>query len=369
MQIAELRTRIDNFKTSDEARPNDVVSPVNFLVEYVHTSARMARKPLKAQAMYVEGDPIGQLFQGGFNQALARRVAVSENIDAYVQMITNGVANKVIRREGSSNPHYATMVTKEEMFADFVTRGGDLVFTNQPRGAVRLLPQVGRNHMKFYFGDENGQDFVFAGKVNISEGDFADRPDFLVKFTDPRVVKALEQLFYQSRQGFLRSGSIQCNEQTTIHVDQGRLLNSPVQARMIEKIRSSKDTIEGVEPFIPDIRNLLALNGAKRRGVHVDIVSSMPAAIYDRVLAKTNQLNQALFDRLGERDYLSLYPGWIHAATRVFDRRSVIFTTHNLSFWGYVVGTAEWAIETTNPEIVQQCVAFIDKTRNQARAY
>lgn len=368
-EIQNLLSKLDNFKTSDLTQPNALVSPENFLVEYHLTSARLSQFPIMAQAMYVEGDQVGKFFQEGLIQALQRGVSVHENIDSYAQMMTNAVSNIKISKNGPADPNFRVMANKAKLFADFRWQGGDLVFLNPPRGAGKLLPQTGRNHMKFYFGDQLGNNVVFAGKMNIGEGDFNNRPDFLVKFTDPKVIAGFRGLFNQSRFGTLQPGVLECSEQTIIHTDSGKPFQSPIQKRMLDKINSAQESIEGVEPFIPDIVNLWALNKAVGRGIYIDITTSTPSSINDQTLAKSNSLNRKVFNRLGNKSYLNLYPGWVHAAVRVFDRKSVIFTTHNLSFWSYMVGTAEWAIETSDQEIVEQCLKFIERTKAQALPY
>lgn len=370
MNIELIQNQIYNFKPDDLSSPNTLVSPYRFLVEYAYTSALFSERPM-AQAMYVEGDGIGNIFQDGLVQALRRGKQVQENIDSYAKMITNGQRNNRILREGASNPNFDILTEKERLFAEFQRMGGDLVLLNPPKGLGRFLPQAGRNHMKFYFGnDPEGREFVFAGKVNISEGDFKDRPDFLVKFTDPGIRSAFERLFFASRERkLLNDLSIPCNTQTVLYTDAGSPLQSTIQAEIIKAVKDAKETIEGVEPFIPDIINFPVLNRTHRRGVHVDIVSSNPQFITDRNLAGTNTFNTSLFDRFGDRRYLSLYPGWVHAAMRIFDRKSVIFTTHNLSFWGVALGTTEWAIKSTDPKLVGQCIQFFEETKSRSVLY
>lgn len=370
MNIELIQNQIDNFKPGDLSSPNALVSPAQFLAEYAYTSARFSKRPM-AQAMYVEGDRIGNIFQNGLVQALRRDKCVLENIDSYAKMITNGQRNGRILKQGAFNPNFDVLVEKERLFAEFQRMGGDLVFLNPPKGSGRFLPQAGRNHMKFYFGnDSEGREFVFAGKVNISEGDFQDRPDFLVKFTDPGIRSAFEGLFFDSRTRRLcQDSTMQCNDQTVLYVDSGRPLQSNIQGKMVNALNAANETIEGIEPFIPDLINFPALNRAHRRGVHVDIVSSDPRLITDQNLTRTNTFNRFLFDRFGDRRYLSLYPGWIHAAMRVFDRKSVIFTTHNLSFWGVALGTTEWAVKSTDPELVSQCIEFFEETKRRSVLY
>lgn len=370
MKIELIQDQIENFKPADFSPPNTLVSPSCFLIEYAVASGRFSERPM-AQAMYVEGDRIGNIFQDGLVQALRRDKCVLENIDSYTTMITNGQRNSRILNQGASNTNFEILAEKERLFAEFQRMGGDLVFLNPLKGIGRFLPQAGRNHMKFYFGnDHKGQEFVFAGKVNISEGDFNDRPDFLVKFTDPGIRSAFEGLFFDSRTRRLcQDSTMQCNDQTVLYVDSGRPLRSNIQGKMVNALDAANETIEGIEPFVPDIRNFPALNRARRRGVHVDIVSSDPRLITDQNLTRTNTFNRFLFDKFGDKRYLSLYPGWIHAAMRVFDRKSVIFTTHNLSFWGVALGTAEWAIKSTDPELVKQCIKFFEETKNRSVLY
>lgn len=366
----ELNKQIDQLKVGDFNPPNFLVKPFPFLIEYVHICSRRSRYPLAAQMLYLEGDFIGRTFQNGFTDALDRHVDVYENIDSYVTMITKGQKNKTIIAEGPSNSNYAVLQEKQRLFEKFKEKGGHLNFINPPGIIRQRIPQAGSNHMKFYFGNDLGKEFAYAGKVNIAEGDFAERPDFLIKYTDPGIISAFKTLFTASKEGTLKQDMIRpCNDQTTLHIDSGKPLRSAVQRRVSEAIASAKISIEGVEPFFPDLFNLLALNMANKRDVTVDIVSSDPKKFTDDTWTKMASISRQIYDRLARGKYVSMYPGWVHAAMRIFDRKMVIFTTHNLSFFGTLVGTAEWAVETTDPAIVSQCVKFFSETKAASVAY
>ena len=246
-------------------------------------------------------------------------------------------------------------------------RGSISVEFSRPESLVReAFPYKGADHIKgtrirdkFYFGDKN-----------LEDESFLEMHGFVVRIQNPELVESLTEIISSTQSPSKdQVTNLKSDPNTQILWDAG-IPNESVILETALRILSEESTFIGTSTqFIPDGRFLEALELALHRGVEIQPITSksevfMPAIPYwaiNRVNAK-----RMLRGRSPIRVAFAP-PRGVHAKYLVTSQ-GVEFGSNNHSHWGIKAGTAELAISSSNPSLVQQVRDYHDRLFDASRS-
>jgi cardiolipin synthase A/B len=226
--------------------------------------------------------------------------------------------------------------------------GVKVTIKNYPQFWHHFLPFMGRNHMKMYVVDET----VWLGGVNFTDKSFTWL-DFVVKFSQPEMTDKIAAHFdpQQDKGNY----SIRLNSEYELLIDNGVMGQSIILDRALKLIRNAGEEILFVSQLLPVAQVADSLISKANNGVRVKIITSQA----DDGLFKTQPhkvMHWWARKKMTGRENLTIIhaPGKVHAKYLQVDKKTAIFGSHNLVETGVWLGTAEIAVETTDPDLISQ---------------
>lgn len=249
---------------------------------------------------------------------------------------------------------------KGKMFNNLRDIGINLVFIN-PRTRLfeKYFPVIGADHRKgaqvddrvFYFGGLNFDDTT------------ADCAEFMVKFTGDVATK-LAHVYDKINLGLIKQDQKSpLSTDMWLLVDAGIKNQSLILDTAVDLINSSEHCVENTAAYMPDGKIAEALSKTHARNIHVEVLTHIPR--FQKPIPFTwNSLNWLIIQSNSFEIFLKRFNIPIlknpfrvaHAKLLILDRKWALFGSHNLLDKSVRVGTAEWAILTSDRVLINNLV-------------
>jgi phosphatidylserine/phosphatidylglycerophosphate/cardiolipin synthase-like enzyme len=313
---------------------------------------------LQAMSVRFFGKP-KEMF-GILRNAVGHRIKTDINADCYDENDT--VMNIVKTAIKPRNKFFGNI---EDSFVSgrdrFIRGAGAKINRLNPRHSLweRINPTVGRNHIKISVVDN----VAWMGGMNITEAEFSKYEDFTVKITDPRIVGAIANQFWQVNENRPKNNyEVECTDKTTLLVDNGNGKESIILKRAIEAVNRAQKQILLVTQFVPEGELLEALHNAYKRGVKLVCLQSDPKA--DDILGNTLNAKNRLIAKLHPIPLTILPNTKVHAKLLIADD-TAFFGSHNFSDTGVKSRTEEMDLKTTEPTLVNNLKEYFQRLQNK----
>ncbi len=340
---------------SAEVAPNfAVLSPQEFMWDFMLEASQSTRS-VTAKAMLVEMDAVGGRLKRIYSHAIPQGTNKTLYADWFSLGVTSGQIHAVSALLGERESMNALTRAKEEMFKDFREVNTSVIITNPPTNIIRkLFPLIGNDHIKGVGIDDR---IFYLGGINFSEENFAFA-DIILKFKNNVVAQKLsEQLDKASKTN--SDYRLQLDDETQLLVDAGHPGESLILDTAVDLMEKEEIGIKGTSIFIPDGKVAEQLEHGWKKGLDVEVVTGK-FPFYPLPIVNTYQFFWAVneWSRLNldteTRKYIVMENPFriVHAKLWLFGDQKALFGSHNLSSAGVRAGTREWAILTSNKEIV-----------------
>src|SRR2546429_3465479 len=127
---------------------------------------------------------------------------------------------------------------KQEMWRQMRAAGTEIRFTNPPKNILeKAWPVTGRNHLKAAAVDERA---FYIGGFNFGNLE-RDLADFMVKFTDPKVVSDMTKQWERINGRIVGEDEVvEVNEELTLLIDGGKAGRSVILDRVASEVGAAK---------------------------------------------------------------------------------------------------------------------------------
>lgn len=321
--------------------------------------ASKAKNTLVAHAMLIDDDEIGQKILEAFQNASAcpNRRAIWDYFTKVNQGDNFFLVNSLVPIKSVSEEAFSIKFQKDEFLDELKRLTTDQVFLNTPLTKLKKrLPLTGRVHTK---GLNRDYESFYFGGLNFNRAT-ADCCEVMVEFVGEEA-KILGQTLDKIANGSLKSDcELQLNNQSKLMYDAGIPGKSGILEKAIELIENSQKSVLNSSFFYPDFPIAKHLNDAWEREIDVSVLSSIPLPEKPLPLGWNNfqlaitSLNLAtdLINRYKFPVYLNDFRS-VHYKLLLVDNEHAIFGTHNLSGRSVKAGTQEWAIYTTDQNLIE----------------
>jgi phosphatidylserine/phosphatidylglycerophosphate/cardiolipin synthase-like enzyme len=144
--------------------------------------------------------------------------------------------------------------------------------------------------------------------------------------------------------------------------DKGDSFKSIILDNALELLNNASQSIRFTSQFAPEGPVLNALHEAQQKGVDVQMIISKNGT-HTSLSGLAEKASTVFMDFKNQEIPLLRSPKRLHAKLLLIDtedetKRTALFGSHNLSSRGVMLGTAEAAIKTTNPQLVTNLTKF-----------
>lgn len=221
-------------------------------------------------------------------------------------------------------------------------------------GRDRDLPFRGRTHTKFCVVDDVAYSF---GGVNLDDQGITNN-DFMLRVADPELADQLAELFHRvDRANLVWRGhrSIAYKHGKDHVLIDGGIVGDSIIYRKAVKWAKKAERVVLVSQYCPtgELGRII-----KAREHEIYFNRPRNASLANRLLIRWSMLRERTQSLYRHRRYL-------HAKCVVFylpkGKRVAITGSHNFVWGGVVLGTREIALQTKNPDLIDQVEAFIDE--------
>lgn len=351
------------------AQNKTVLTPYEFLIDFSKEASR-AKIVVSSKTMLLD--------TGVFSQGLCEMYqGVPQGVkkEMFVDYYSLEQSEQKFLTLNALIPHLRLEISrlrqaKGNMFNNLRDIGINLVFINsRTRFFEKYFPVTGVDHRKgaqvdyrvFYFGGLNFDDTT------------ADDAEFMVKFTGDVAAK-LAHVYDKINLGLIdKDQNIPLSTDMWLLVDAGIKNQSLILDTAVDLINSSEHCVENTAAYMPDGKVAKALSKAHGRNIHVEVFTHIPRFekpvpftwnFLNWLIIKSNSLE--IFLKRLNIPILEDPFRVVHAKLLIIDRKWVLFGSHNLLDKSVKVGTAEWAILTSNrvlvDNLVRQCLDFKTET-------
>jgi cardiolipin synthase len=337
------------------ARQYDVIRGEAFILDVAH-EAKKAKHLLWAQTMDYSPGEVTDSLTKIFTDTAKRGVDVKFNIDYYSLMFDDGDINYVpIFNKQKSQEHKRRLVTKIQSIHNLRDANVDVHFINKPDFLGRVIPMKGRNHMKIVIIDNA----AWIGGINFHDMNLTC-DDFMVKLTDIHIIKFLKQLFFHmhdDQEIFDMAASF--SKETKLFIDGGHLGKSIILNEANKILQSATRYIKYSSAFYPDGTALSILDNAYKQGIDVKVVVPEVKNV-DGIAAIADHIDIAFMKLTRKKIPYLVNKRKMHSKLIIVDDTIALFGSHNFSKKGVRLGTAEIAMETTNPTLITNLNNYYD---------
>ncbi len=330
-------------------------SPNNFLEDFI-AQASVARRRVWIQAMVFEAGDVSERVGRVLIDAARRGCDVRFQIDWNSSQYVEGDLRLLPEFDLKRRAYAKTVHSRNERFLALLRREGITVnVLNTPMLAGRLLPIYRRNHTKIYIVDES----AWMGGMNFYDEAFSNI-DFMVRFTDERVVNPLSAQFEMVNEKRPKNNySVQCMPGYTLLVDSGKHGDSIIYDEALNSIGSAKESIVFISQIVPEGVLLEILLKKSLVGIKIDILTSprnenqfkkYPQKYFYDVFKKKVMNNQFI--------NVTHLLNTVHAKLIIVDNKIALFGSHNFVEQGVLLGTEEICMKTEDPYLLSQLSAF-----------
>lgn len=346
-----------------------VLSPHEYLVDFEKEAAK-AKEIIGLKTMVFGPDSIGDITLDIFKNS-PPDVQKQLFVDWYSLLTTdNGeidifnshmpFVNKTVKKANQS---------RDALFEELRRQRVEITFTNPPKHiGERIIPALGRNHMKGARVDNNV--FYFGG-VNLHGVNFEDLADFMVKFTGTTAATLSAELNKIMLDKIDDDYALPLDTNSTLLVDKGIPGKSIILDTAVQLTQNEKDRAYNTSLFVPDYPMSKALHTATKQGADVEVItasfdfpSPFPITLESAHWA-INNMNVAALKTFGYRFPMRFNPyRGIHAKL-VIGKDWALFGSNNLSKKGVDAGTGEWAILTYEKQLVASLLRYYKDLRQE----
>lgn len=335
-----------------------VISPQQFLQRFI-TQTKQAKSRVWLQSMLsVHGKTVSQITDAA-TQAAQRNLDVRFHIDAVTQITADGGIPHFGGVLRSMTPHENHIKQKSaETFLAIEEQNGAVIFTNPLNYLEKILPMIGRNHIKIYVVD----DTVWFGGVNLTDHAFIVE-DIMIETTDPALREALITVFFEINEMRPKKDYKKTiDAHNTLIVDAGERNKSLIYADALTLTKRTQHNLIFISQCVPEGKMLTELIRLAKNGKEITVITSPESAetiaqlpfsfFYQRFVRKTRHLPT-----------ISLFHAHVpvHAKILIRDNEEVSTGSHNYVESGILLGTQEIALHTTHPAIITTLVRFAEE--------
>lgn len=325
----------------------EVLPRVNFFQDFTKEAA-MAKTRVWLRAMYVQHKEAMTMVEPTLSEAASRGLDVRVVADSISLNATDGVPSYLAKAGKLSAQKKET----QEMFERLSSEGVQVSITNEPSGKSKLVPYVGRSHIKISVIDN----VCYLGGSNWTD---TRAKDFMVKITNPVLVEKISP-YFEMFDNKKPSDDVEdkLDNETTLLIDAGAAGRSIIYDRAIELVRNEQSSIKFISQLIPEGKMLDELIAARARGIIIEVIVPKMSEIKDPQIYAVNRLTQKRMVKDGKIIPITYLSFFIHAKALV-GTRSAIVGSHNFSETGVKWGTEEIALESTNKVLLDNLGNFI----------
>lgn len=331
-----------------------ILPPLEFLKD-VRYEAREATKRIYLQAMEVEPGELSSQLLETLEQGALKGLDTRLHVDHYSLLVTDGIFNYLpLFSKKKTKKRKERLKHRIAYFTALQEKGVTLTFTNPPSLLERIIPIIGRNHIKIAIVD----DVAYIGGINYHDDNFKSN-DCMVKLTDSSLVEAVTKIFMDIEKGRLKDDlRLDCRAGTSLFVDGGKIGRSIILDEAAKLIGNAKESVTVITPIIPDTTLSVALSKAIKRNVTIQVL--VPAITnMQGVYFFLDLYNEFVLFLQRKRIPLTILNHPIHAKVIIVDNTTVLLGSHNFTSRGVVLGTEEIAILSSDEYFVTQAHAFI----------
>lgn len=346
----------------------EVLSPIKFKTE-IQKAASQAKNKVWMQAMYFEPGNFATSIQDMLTSARQRGVDTRLQFDEYSIKVQQEIPNYFPTFGRKRRMEKRAILTNQLAAIDDL-RNQDvkvtLLHTMSP--TENIFPFKGRNHAKIIVIDNT----AWMGGVNFTDGDI-NRFDFMVRITDPQLVTALTQTFQDFGEGRLDKDRVVTAGDTMLLIDAGKSGQSIILDTALQAIDKAQESIRHTSQYTPNGRLAKAFKQATEKGVITEVIvpqtkalESLPNKALDFVNRQKARLGRAHFHLLD-------FPTHIHSKLLLIDAEGrdstnttlAMIGSNNLTETGIRFGTAEIALASTNPKLIENLNAYWDSVKEK----
>ncbi len=327
-----------------------------FLHDYVQHAGKAYSRVYMQSMIIGDGKAFGQIEQAMLS-AKNNGADVRINIDWVYSRYYNGNIDVIPQFLNAKHTHYLIQQTENaEMIHRLIEEKIRITILNPPKLLNYILPITGRNHMKIYIADST----AWIGGLNLYDKSF-ETLDFMVKYTDSRIVNALITLFLKmGRHRFEKDMLRNSTAYDTLLLDSGIRNQSLILDTVIEEAVKATETILMVSQMMPEGKLLDTMIQLSEKGIPVTVVTSSKRTTMFKTFPNNIPYKQFLLKTSGKKNIRLIHINRrVHAKLFMVDNRVAFFGSHNFVDTGVRLGTAEIAIKTTDPGLIKQLEKFI----------
>lgn len=336
---------------SPPAANYQVLEPYDFLTD-IEYEAKKAHHRVWIQAMFVEEGQVMKRVRMLYRNAVHRSIDARLHADYFSLHFSQGS----YVTKGSSG-----YLRNQKLFERLRQDGVTVFLTNQPVGWQRLFPYAGRNHMKLIIID----DIAYIGGLNFGDRDF-EMLDFMVKCSDQSLVTCLSSLYVQTEKNNLRDESVVIDHHSLLITDKGAIKKSPILKSGVSAIQKAQSKVRFTSQFMPDGQILHELSSAMKRNVSVELI--VPELNdYNLMFRTVYHVGRWLQWLQNHQLQILFSPIIVHAKLLLIDDKTVVFGSHNMTKNSVRIGTAELAVSSTEPMLVENLSTFYDQLKTRVQ--
>lgn len=352
-----LKPRISEATTL--AKNKDVLTPYECLLDACR-EARKTKYIFSAKAMYTDPGTVGETIKTIFSNT-PNQIIKAAYFDYYSQV----VSEQIFLDLNSCIPFVRSRVErlkrqKSEFFEELEHLGVKLVFLNQPSSFLdKLLPIKGRDHIK---GIHRDWEVFYFGGLNFDD-ETADCAEFMVKFTGYVATKIARIYDMLHSERITEDFKVELSHDTSLLFDVGQPSKSLILDNASELIKNATEKVEHTAYLPPDGIIAELFSEATKHGVDVEVLTYIPhfpspiPFKFDHLHWLVARLNMYALKFKRLKFPISKNPfRVVHAKLLIIDRKWALFGSHNLSDKAVRAGTQEWAILTSDQELVSNLV-------------
>jgi cardiolipin synthase len=324
------------------------------LIRDVSYETARAKHFIWAQCMDYEPGDVTDRFTSIFSKAAERGLDAKLNIDYYPLLMTDGDFNYLpIFNKEKAAERKRRILTRIQAIHNLRDMNVDIHLLNKPGLLESIIPTKGRNHIKIIIVDN----FAWVGGINFHDFNFLC-DDFMVKLTGKHLIAYLKQLYMHMHDNQpIVDITTYFNKDAKLMLDSGKPGKSVILDEAIKLVNTACTSVDFSSAFFPDGNMLSALYEVTRRGVRVRAV--VPQFETVKGISRLVDISSELLMKIENKKIPVFFNNRkMHSKFIIVDNATVIFGSHNFSQRGVTMGTAELAVESTNPSLVRNIRDF-----------
>ncbi|OGK18547.1 hypothetical protein A3D80_01170 [Candidatus Roizmanbacteria bacterium RIFCSPHIGHO2_02_FULL_40_13b] len=330
-------------------------TPYEFITDLIDNIDR-AHDTVWIQTMYFETGNHTKLLEKALIRARKRGVEVKIYIDWITEKYANGELDifpsfSKVRRTSNKNTRHASRM----MFELFEKNSIEVIFTNQPNTIQRIVPIVGRNHIKLFLVDQVG----WIGGMNLGDKNF-ESIDLMVKMQNISVVQSLYNQFLKINSLSLsQDHMVTCDFENNLLVDKGLRGQSIIFKKALELTSHAQSNIIYISQFTPDSELLSNIIESAKQGINISIITSYKK---DKVYSQFpfNCIYSYFIHKIKSYPNIKLVHKnqHVHAKLLIVDEKEVLFGSHNMTKLSVFLGTQELSLYSRDKELVTELTEY-----------